>query len=107
MKLYVAVETKIRQNGEQGDSYDLSERLINPSEEQVEGLIRKADDAYRALSRHDQMESIIEVQEYDLDDSTDIADEDEIVSAMCNACGYDTPFCIDFESIKKEEEDDE
>lgn len=106
MKLYVAVETEIIQNGEQGDSYDLSERLINPSEEQIKELIKKADDAYRALSRHDQKESLVEVQEYDLDDSTDITDEDEIINAMCNACGYNTPFYIDLETIKKEEEDE-
>ena len=42
--------------------------------------------------RRDQKKSAIEGRIYDIPDDTDINDEDEIINAICDACGYDTFF---------------
>lgn len=45
---------------------------------------------WERLDYRDKKESAIEGRIYEIPDDTDINDGDEIINAICDACGYDT-----------------
>lgn len=47
---------------------------------------------WERLDYRDKKESAIESRIYEIPDDTNISDEDEIINAICDACGYDTFF---------------
>lgn len=107
MKRYVECVT-IKNNG---DEFYIVEPILDPTEEQINGLIEEAAKDYDRLARADKKDSCNEVRIYKLDEEAyDLSDRDELVSALCDSCGADEiPYSYGWEEFltdeKKAEED--
>lgn len=94
-----------------GDEFYIVEPILDPTEEQIEGLIEEAAKDYDRLARADKKDSCNEVRIYKLDgEAYDLSDKDELVNALCDFCGADEiPFSYGWDEFmaaeKKAEED--
>ena len=94
-----------------GDEFYIVEPILDPTEEQIEGLIEEAAKDYDRLARADKKDSCNEVRIYKLDgEAYDLSDKDELVNALCDSCGADEiPFSYGWDEVmaaeKKAEED--
>lgn len=79
MKLYQVVTTSKADEFEDYLGTDLNE--ANEAK-------KRALTAYENLSSHDKAQSEVECRVYDIDDSTDTSDRDELINAMIDCCGY-------------------
>ena len=94
-----------------GEEFYIAEPILDPTEEQINGLIEEAAKDYDRLATADKKDSCNEVRIYKLDEEAyDLSDRDELVSALCDSCGADEiPYSYGWDEFladeKKAEED--
>lgn len=79
MKLYQVVSIK---------KTDEFEYYLGTDFHEVQEAMVKSLKDYESLSLHDKAQTELECRVYDIDDSTDTSDRDELVNAMIDCCGY-------------------
>lgn len=92
MKYYTATSTTKNGTGDEFDTYAGLDK---------EKAIDAAKRDWIHLTDREKRSTIIEVREYDLPDDIDINDEDELVNAMCDCCGYNPIIEFDYNFSKK------
>lgn len=87
MKLYEVTSINIRNNGEYGDE-DQS-YLGTDFKEAQKAYQEKCSDFKNYLTNTEKKSTIVEARVYDIDDTVDVSDEDELINAMYDCVGYD------------------
>lgn len=101
MKYYEVAEITLNLNSKGYEMGDEESSYMGPDYKKAICACDEALSNWDRLDYRDKKENAIEGRIYEIPDDTDINDEDEIINAICDACGYDTFFHIIRKTILK------
>lgn len=92
MKYYEVTDITLNLNSKGYERGDEECSYMGPDYKKAICACDEALSNWEHLDYRDKKESAIEGRIYEIPDDADINDEDEIINAICDACGYDTFF---------------